>query len=196
MLKDSFSVLPMRREMYQARLGFLLFIATLSIFFAASLVAYLLVRFSDTSQRAETYSNVPVGLWVSTLFMFGVGYSLHRAVAAIRFEKQVLFRRWLLSAGGLAIVFLVFQAIGLCRLLAEHQALGDNVQMYGLMFVLIFLHALHVIGGLATLAMITNRAWHGGYDHESYVGVAICADYWHFLDAVWVVMLITFAITG
>ncbi|MCC9608881.1 cytochrome c oxidase subunit 3 [Blastopirellula sp. JC732] len=196
MIKDSLSVLPMRRDIYQLRLGFFLFIATLTVFFAASLIGYLLIRFSDSADRAVSLNGVPVSLWVSTVFMFGVGYSLHRAVGAVRFEKQTWFRRWLFIAGGMALVFLVFQSLGLRRLLAEHDASGGDIKMYGLMFFLVLVHALHVIGGLTTLAVVTNRANRDGYDHENYVGVSICADYWHFLDAVWVVMLIVFAVTG
>lgn len=196
MIKDSLSVLPMRREMYQARLGFFLFIGTLSVFFAASLVLYLWIWAFDKSDRAVAFASVPQSLWISTLFMLGVGYSLHRAVRAVRIERQTKFRRWLFIAGGLALGFLVFQAAGLNRLLAEHFASGPDVKLYGLIFVLVFIHALHVIGGLTTLAVVTNRACHDGYDHENYVGVSICADYWHFLDAVWIILLIAFAATS
>ncbi|UUO04880.1 hypothetical protein M4951_15970 [Blastopirellula sp. J2-11] len=196
MIKDSLSVLPMRREIHQARLGFFLFIATLSVFFAASLIAYFVIWSTSSIDRTVSFSGVPASLWISTLFMVGVGYALHRAVQSVRVEKQVWFRRWLFVAGGMALVFLVFQANGLNRLLAEHFASGPDIKLYGLMFVLVFVHALHVIGGLATLAMVTNRACRDGYDHENYVAVSICSDYWHFLDAVWLVMLVAFALTS
>ncbi|MFI4874946.1 MAG: heme-copper oxidase subunit III [Blastopirellula sp. JB062] len=198
MIKDSLSVLPMRREIYQARLGFFLFIAMLSVFFAASLLAYFLIRYSSAPERTVSFSGVPISLWISTIFMVGVGVSLHYAVRAVRVEKQNSFRRWLFIAGGAALAFLIFQADGLNRLLAEHFVKGPDIKLYGLMFVLVFVHALHVIGGLATLAVVTNRAYRGeiGYDHENYVAVSICADYWHFLDAVWIIMLIAFAWTG
>lgn len=196
MIKNSLAVLPMRREKYQARFGFLLFMGTLTVFFLAGMVAYLLIYFLNPGNRAPTEYGVPVSLWISTLFMFGVGYSLHRAIGAVRFERQKPFRRWLYTAGGFALVFLAFQSWGLHLLLAEHWAAGDNVKLYGLMFALALIHALHVVGGMASLAIVTNRSRFDVYDHEDYVGVSLCADYWHFLDAVWVVMLLAFLLTS
>lgn len=197
MIKDSLAVLPMQSERYRARFGFLLFMGTLTVFFLAGMVGYLLIYYLNPGDRTTAEYGVPVSLWISTLFMFGVGYSLHRAIAAVRIERQKPFRRWLYVAGGLALIFLAFQSWGLHRLLAQHQAFqNENVKLYGLMFALALIHALHVVGGMATLAVVTNRARFDVYDHEHFVGVTLCADYWHFLDAVWIVMLLTFALTG
>jgi cytochrome c oxidase subunit 3 len=59
---------------------------------------------------------------------------------------------------------------------------------------LAFLHALHVIGGIGFLGFVIAQASQQRYDHERHWTVDNCASYWHFLDAVWIVMLATFFI--
>jgi heme/copper-type cytochrome/quinol oxidase subunit 3 len=70
------------------------------------------------------------------------------------------------------------------------------VSLYGLVFILILLHALHVLGGIIALGMVTWRARQGKYDHENYMGVQFAARYWHFLDIVWIGMFTMFLVMG
>ncbi len=44
------------------------------------------------------------------------------------------------------------------------------------------------------MGWVIFRALRGSYDHERHWPVDICATYWHFLDVVWVVMLVTFLV--
>jgi heme/copper-type cytochrome/quinol oxidase subunit 3 len=64
------------------------------------------------------------------------------------------------------------------------------VRVYGLIFFLILLHALHVLGGMVTLTHVTVKAHRGAYERVG-VGhdpIRLTALYWHFLDGVWIVM--------
>jgi heme/copper-type cytochrome/quinol oxidase subunit 3 len=70
------------------------------------------------------------------------------------------------------------------------------LHLYGLIFFLILVHALHVVGGLVGLSVTTAHALQGRYDHERYGGVKHAAMYWHFLDAVWLVMYGCLATAG
>jgi heme/copper-type cytochrome/quinol oxidase subunit 3 len=63
-------------------------------------------------------------------------------------------------------------------------------------FFLILVHALHVIGGIITLIRVAYRARKDVFDHENYQPVRHTAMYWHFLDAVWMVMFVTFLAIG
>jgi len=51
------------------------------------------------------------------------------------------------------------------------------------------LHAVHVLGGFVPLAVCAVRAFHEGYSSYDHAGVIYCAMYWHFLDAVWLVIV-------
>ena len=64
-----------------------------------------------------------------------------------------------------------------------------------MVYVLALLHALHVAGGVVALGIVSTRSWLGRYDHERHWPVDFTAQYWHFLDAVWIFMLAAFWLT-
>ena len=51
------------------------------------------------------------------------------------------------------------------------------------------LHAVHVIGGLIPLAIITIAAFQGMYGPKKNAAIRYTAVYWHFLDAVWCTLI-------
>ncbi|HEY1923474.1 MAG TPA: cytochrome c oxidase subunit 3, partial [Tepidisphaeraceae bacterium] len=65
-----------------------------------------------------------------------------------------------------------------------------------LVFFLIMVHALHVLGGIVALVIVTLNARRQKYDHENYMGVRFAARYWHFLDVVWIGMFTMFLVMG
>ncbi|RCS54799.1 heme-copper oxidase subunit III [Bremerella cremea] len=197
MLRNSFSAISMRREEYQAKFGFALFIASLTMFFLAGLVAFIAIG-SFPKVIAIPVSSIPWPLTVGTLFMLGVSFTLHQAVVSVRREKQLRLRQWLWASVAVAIIFIFFQTIGLSELLESLAGAinaGKLQPQFGVVFFLVFVHGLHVIGGMLFLRWVIFRAYQHRYDHESHWAVDLCALYWHFLDVVWIVMLGTFLVT-
>ena len=47
------------------------------------------------------------------------------------------------------------------------------------------LHAVHVLGGLVPLAIVTVAAYQGMYGRKKHAAVRYTAIYWHFLAVVW-----------
>lgn len=197
MIRNSFTAMSMRRDEYQAKLGFALFIASLTMFFLAGLVGFAVIRFSG-SVLSIPVATIPWPLFLGTLSMLSVSWMLHRSVGAVRRERQAEFRQWLRTAVILAVFFMVYQALGLSVLLDRHdesRIARILTPQYGVAFFLIFVHALHVVGGMAFLGWIVYFAQKEVYDHEKHWTVDICALYWHFLDIVWIVMLGTFLLS-
>ena len=62
-------------------------------------------------------------------------------------------------------------------------------------FALSLIHALHVLGGMIFLGFVMYQARRQKYDHERHFAVDNCANYWHFLDVVWVCMLAVFLVS-
>ena len=54
------------------------------------------------------------------------------------------------------------------------------------------LHVAHVLAGLPPLLVTTRNALRGRYQsvREGVSGLTFCVMYWHFLDAVWVILFI------
>lgn len=177
-------------------LGMRLFLISLFMLFAAAMMGYALIRTSPNGVK-QGRLHFPHLLWISTALVICVSLTMGRAVAAVRRERQPAFRFWLLLSLALAIGFLLVQAPAMAGLLAEHQRMRVQGRfLYGLVFVLILLHALHVAGGMIALLRISFRGRHGAYDHEHYQPVRFAAWYWHFLDFIWIVMFLTFLLTA
>ena len=138
MLKQSINLVPSRPAMYQAKLVFYLFLASLGMFFLASMLTYLIVRHqafhgienpvpdSIATMGPEVYYSLqlPTSFWTSTIILILVSVFLQRACWLVHREKQVGFRRWLVMAFLAAMAFVVVQCFGMNDLLSQHFSLS------------------------------------------------------------------------
>jgi cytochrome c oxidase subunit 3 len=169
------------------RLGMALFILSLSILFAASLVGYLVVRLRAEAWPPPGAPSLPKGLWVSTLILLTSSITMHSARRAARRDDQRRIRRMMVATTALGVAFVLAQILNWLQLYGLD--LTARSGLYGFTFyVLTSLHALHVVGGLVALTLVTRRAFAGAYGPAAHAGVQYCGMYWHFLDAVWLVM--------
>jgi heme/copper-type cytochrome/quinol oxidase subunit 3 len=219
---DRNSAAPFDRSRYRAppgagKLAMWIFLASLGMFFASSMLGYGLVRFDGPLRPPRGALRTPTGLWLSTAVLVLSGWTMDRAVRCVRRERQLPFRLYLTATAILGATFIAVQGPCLVRLLEQHEIAelqpahsrdggvesteyirardapgGRQVQLYAFIVVLIALHGLHVLGGLLPIAVASMRAWQGRYDHEVHGGVVYCAMYWHFLDAVWIFMFASF----
>jgi heme/copper-type cytochrome/quinol oxidase subunit 3 len=192
-------------------LGMVLFLAALGVLFASTMLGYVIVRITKTRQVVRPGTDevvreatapalgsihMPAGLWVSTLIILASSVAIHQALTNVRRERQHAFRTWLIVTAVLSVLFCLVQLPSMMSLLFGHFDAGAGNTMLGLIFVLILLHALHVVGGMVPLGVIAYRAGQGKYDHEHYRPVKSVAMYWHFLDAIWLFMFAVLLVTG
>ena len=94
----------------------------------------------------------------------------------------------------LAAVFLGLQVIAWFQWTGAVEAAGDLVSTHQLasstFLLMTGVHALHVVGGLVALIWICSYALVRGYTAADHVAIRDAAMYWHFLDAVWIVLVL------
>jgi cytochrome c oxidase subunit III len=56
--------------------------------------------------------------------------------------------------------------------------------------VLIWAHAAHVISGVLALIFTTIKAMLNKYSAENHIGIEVCGIYWHFLDILWIYLIL------
>jgi cytochrome c oxidase subunit III len=169
-------------------LGLWLFLAALGMLFASSMLAYVIVRIRAGAAGAGDL-HLPGLLWASTAIILASSVSMHWALASLQRQRQKLFRRMLLATLGLGLLFVAVQVPAMAALLRAHDSLrAQNLHVYGLVFFLVLLHALHVVGGIAGLLRVNILALLGRLDRQHDGPVRHIAMYWHFLDIVWLVM--------
>lgn len=181
------------------KVGMLFFLAGLAMLFAAGMLAYALIRAGGEDAPPPGSIHIPPLLWVSTVIILISSVTIQHAVVCVQWEQQRHFRISMLATLGLAFLFIAVQLPSLIELIDRHREMvhgsaaavaATGRSMYGLIFVLLVLHGLHVLGGLVPLSAVTLKALLGRYDHEQHRAVSHIAMYWHFLGGVWLVMFV------
>ncbi|WEF33795.1 cytochrome c oxidase subunit 3 [Pseudoduganella chitinolytica] len=102
--------------------------------------------------------------------------------------------RWCALAWLSALGFLASQ-LGGWHALAAQQYVAASSPGAGFFYMLTGVHALHVVGGMCAAGAVTMRLRRHGAA-RSQAGLALCAQYWHLLLAVWLALFgLLFAVT-
>jgi len=165
-----------------------------SAIFTIFVVAYLFYAGKDLTgptprQVLETPIFFTICLLSSSLTIHYAGRSLQRG------ERRTFLGLWSLTIllGGL---FLFGTAREWCRLIYEH-GLTISTNLFGTTYYsLVGLHAFHVTVGMIMLLIVAIFAFDGrvGTNHSG--RVEVLSMYWHFVDAVWVVVFTVVYLLG
>jgi len=170
-------------------MGMYFFIVALSMFFAGGMVGYLVIRSTHQPWPPPGFPALPRSLWLSTMAIVACSVAIQRALRAVRSGDLPRMQYNLIVTLVLGVVFLALQIFAWLRIAEQltlpSEAMGPYVKLF---YFLTGLHAVHVLGGLGTLLVVTRRAIAGRYNAQFHPGVRYSAIYWHFLDAVWCVM--------
>jgi cytochrome c oxidase subunit 3 len=184
------------------RFGMVLFLISLGVLFAATVLAFAVVRvqLDRDGLWPDDLPALPAALWASTVLLLASGVTMHAALRSARAGDAARLRRRLHATTALGVAFLVVQ-VG-CWWLWHRSVAGYDESSDGFrlaltaFYVLSGIHALHVVGGIAGLLFTSSRAVLGRYTAEHHTGVRACAMYWHFLDVVWIVLFALLLVGG
>ena len=137
----------------------------------------------------------PKGLEVGRTLVFSVclfasSFTFWRAEIGLRKQKRAAMLGWLGLTIALGTVFLAGQVTEYWNLFQSGVAVGTNV-FATTFFTLTGFHGLHVFIGLVALLIFLWLAWESDFvsGHESAFEAA--GYYWHFVDVVWIFVLLT-----
>ena len=168
-------------------LALTLFLMALAMFFAASVIGFLLIRARQPEWPPAGSPPLPRGLWLATLVLVAGSAAAQAALGAIRRGSQRGLRTGLVATLALTVLFLGVQAANWSALAREGLTPGRN--LFGFAFyILTGMHAAHVVGGLVVLVLVAAKALRGGYSAGYHPGVRSVTVYTHFLTVVWIVM--------
>ncbi len=164
-----------------------IFLASLTMLFAASIVGFLMIRFNAPQWPPAGVPEFSApGLMASTLVLLISSGTMHWALTGVRGGNQSALRWGLVATLLLGLAFLVLQAFNWQPVISALYPAREA--SYKLTWVLAALHGAHVVGGLVPLIYIWWRARRGLYSRSYHPGVSYMAMYWHFLDVVWLVL--------
>ena len=138
---------------------------------------------SEADRAARQELVMSAILWSSSL-------PVHIADRAVRRGNQRLLRTGLLAGFRLGATFLGMQVlVEYPKVLAEFH---PSTNAYGsLFFTITGFHGFHVVVGLLISLWTQMRARQGAFDEHRHVTVQNFAMYWHFVDVVWLFVLLT-----
>jgi cytochrome c oxidase subunit 3 len=168
-------------------------------------IASILMMFAGLTSAFIVKSNLvgwrqidmPRIFWASTVAIVASSVTLQWALRSFRQRDMRLFRSLLMITFFLGVAFVVLQWVGFKELWDQQQVKFTGSTGAGQFLYVIFgLHALHVIGGVITLLVLFIKAFFGKTKNYSPVPVEVAATYWHFVDLLWIYLLVFFIVIG
>ena len=169
-------------------------IVTESAMFTIFVVAY--VFYMGQSLTGPYPSEVLETPIVSTICLLASSLTIVMATRAFERESVGAFRLWWSATILLAAIFLGSTAGEWKRLIVDHH-LTISTNLFGTTFYsLVGLHASHVIIGLTLLTLVLALSLKKSIRKADGERIEMLSWYWHFVDAVWVVVFTVVYVIG
>lgn len=162
-------------------------ILTESALFTIFVVAYLFyMGKSLNGPYAHEVLHFP---WWASIALFGSSVTVHIAELGLHKNNRFVFHLWWIITIALGAYFVYFTAEEWYHLIyKENLTISTNV--FGSTFyALVGLHVSHVIVGLVLLSIVLISSFRGKLHPDHHEHVQMVSWYWHFVDAIWVVVL-------
>lgn len=167
--------------------GIWVVLASIAMTFAA-LTSALIVR--QGGAKDWHHLTLPSILYWNTLVLIASSISLEvarrRVAAFMRGNREIQPMRWLSVTLGLGVLFVAGQYVAWLQLRAQGLFLATNPNS-SFFYVLTALHAIHVTGGLGGLVRVMFRL-NKSILRKSTLDAT--SRYWHFMDGLWVYLLL------
>src|SRR5277367_6569432 len=174
--------------------GMYCLIAAETAIFVIFVVAYVFyIGKSLTGPQPHDVLKVPVFL---TICLLSSSLTIHLAVRFLREGRVGSFALWWLLTIVLGAIFLGGTFLEWRHLIYD-EGLTIQTNLFGTTYYsLVSLHAFHVTVGLLALATVSLLAILGYVREEHAERAEVLSMYWHFVDAVWVVVFIVVYVVG
>lgn len=164
-------------------LGLSLGLVSILMFFMALTSAYLVRK----GQGDWLVFRMPQILWATTAVLVTSSLTIERARKLLSAGSREGFRVWWGITTMLGLLFLAGQLMAWQQLRAAGVFLSGNPSS-SFFYVLSGAHGVHVIGGLLALVVVFFRRHYRRVTQTAAVEMA--AIYWHFMDLLWVFLLL------
>lgn len=179
-----------------AQWGLISFLVSEVALFGTLIFTYIFYLGRDTvgptPAEALSLSLVP---W-TTACLLASSATVHLAERTLGRGNQGGFLRWWLATIVLGVIFLIGTGFEWHDLIYGH-GLTISRNLFGTSYYsLVGLHALHVTGGVTIMVIVLGLALARQVTRANRASVELVGWYWHFVDAVWVVVFMVVYLVG
>lgn len=138
---------------------------------------------------------LPSQIWISTFLLLLSSASYSFSHWARKAGKELVARGGLVATTVLGAAFIASQILTWMALRKAGYFMQSNPYA-GLFYFITFIHALHVAGGICALGFAVLRTWSPAnsaseLERRLVVSTAV-GQYWHFMDVLWIVLVLMF----
>ena len=164
-------------------------IVSLIMGFAGWTSAYIV-----SSKRKDWLDNIdlPQAFFISTVIIIVSSLTYILAKSAVKRNQQKQATQWLGITLLLGISFIVLQFFGFSEMIGSgYYFTGptSNIKM-SYIFLIAAVHILHVVAGLISLSVVLVQQIRRKYTPDNLLGLELGATFWHFLDLLWVYLIL------
>lgn len=137
----------------------------------------------------------PPILFVNTIVLLASSVLLDFSRRALKAGDRSKFNTWWTIATGLGILFLLGQALAWRELKAAGIYVSSNPSS-SFFYVLTASHAFHLLGGVTALVYVDVQALRLRLGPAKRTAIDVSAIFWHFLDGLWLYLMVLFYVWG
>jgi cytochrome c oxidase subunit III len=174
--------------------GVAFLIITESVLFTIFVVAYLVyIGKSLNGPMPKDVLDLPV---LATICLLSSSLTIVLAEHALKKGHVAVFKLWWIATIALGLEFLAATGMEWHKLIyKDHLTIATN--LFGTSYYsLVGLHATHVIVGMLFLLLVMAVTLAGFPIHTQFRRVRFLSWYWHFVDAVWIVVFTVVYVVG
>ncbi|HEU4634021.1 MAG TPA: heme-copper oxidase subunit III [Flavisolibacter sp.] len=166
-------------------------IAAIIMMFAGLTSAYIV----KSGQAGWEEVKTPKVFWYSTAVLIVSSVTIQAALRSFKQRAMGRFRSLFLITLLLGIAFVWLQWTGFSYLW-NHGVRFEGAGAGQFLYIIFGLHALHVLGGVVALAIIAVQQFFGRVRSYNATPIEVMSTYWHFVDILWLYLLIFFIWLG
>lgn len=180
-----------KKRMHPHKFTLWVAIGSIVMMFAGLTSAFIVKSNQSTWVPVE----VPQMFWYSTAVIIISSVTIQMALRSFKQREMQQYRLLVGATLLLGSAFIVMQWLGFQKLWEQNITFkGGGAGQF--LYVIFGLHALHVAGGVIALTVMFIKAFTGRTKLYSAVPVEVAATYWHFVDLLWLYLLVFFLVIG
>ena len=158
----------------------------------AGLTSGYIVRQAEGNWK---FFEVPSVFYISSIIILISSFTMQMAIRAVKKDDLAQVKTFLLVTLGLGLAFVFSQFLGWNELVKNDVYFADKLTPSGSFFYVITgLHLAHLAFGLLGLIITGSKSIRERYSSQNYLGISLCAIYWHFLGGLWIYLFVFLAI--
>lgn len=156
--------------------------------FAGLTSAYIVKK----NQSSWLQFDLPLEFYYSTAVIVLSSITMFLSAKAINAGKMSQYKTMISITAVLGIVFLLLQYLGFKDLQAKNIAIVGprSNSAASFLFVITFLHMMHVLGGVIALIVFWVKAIRERVTNSSLMSVEVLGTYWHFVGVLWIYLFL------